>query len=543
MIFGECPVDQAEGTTLAHHLKVDNTAFKKGHILSIQDIHQMKAAGYTSVVVARPESGDVDENTAAHTVAQHMQGSGLKLGKPFTGRCNLYAEKSGLLIYDTNLLDEMNLIDEAITIAALPNYSIVQPGQLVVTVKIIPFFVHQNNLDTCVAKSRSESSFFYIRPFKAKTAALIQTKLSGLKETVLTKTSQVMKKRIEDLGSLLAFECSCAHTIPDVSKNIKQALDRGCDLVMIAGASAIVDRRDIIPAAIVETGGSIEHFGMPVDPGNLLLLAFSKQGVPILGLPGCARSPQINGLDWVLQRLHAGISLTGKDIQRMGAGGLLTEAESGSRQIPRNSIQDTLQIGAIVLADGKSSRMHGQNKLLEHLHGMPIIVHTLRHVLQAKVTPVVVVLGQDAADIAAVIENARLPHVIIVSCPYYFKGLSQSLKTALAALPSQLDGVVICLGDMPFVQSSDINHLIEAFNPKEGHHIILPVHQGQRGNPVLLGKKFFTEIKALSGDSGARHIIANHKESLIEVEISHDGVNTDIDTSADLLKARTHSIS
>ena len=104
------------------------------------------------------------------------------------------------------------------------------------------------------------------------------------------------------------------------------------DALIAFGASAITDRRDVIPAAIEAIGGRIERFGMPVDPGNLLLLA-ERHGMPIIGAPGCARSPKENGFDWVLQRVLAGVPIHDADIRAMGVGGLLMEI--ASRPQPR----------------------------------------------------------------------------------------------------------------------------------------------------------------------------------------------------------------
>src|SRR6202043_2447208 len=113
---------------------------------------------------------------------------------------------------------------------------------------------------------------------------------------------------------------------------IRDALGHGIDILLIHGASAILDRRDVIPAAVIAAGGRVDHFGMPVDPGNLLLLGHVGT-IPVLGLPGCARSPKVNGFDWVLERLVAGVPVGPREIMSMGAGGLL--AEIPSRPLPR----------------------------------------------------------------------------------------------------------------------------------------------------------------------------------------------------------------
>lgn len=536
MIFGPCPLDDAEGAVLVHRLKVGDTTLKKGHLLSLSDINLLRSSGHTSLIVARPEPNDVDENKAALTIATMIQGSGLELGQPFTGRCNLYAQTAGLLIYDSKRLDALNLIDESITIAALPNYAPVSPGQLVVTVKVIPFFVSESLLKSC--QSQSSSPLFHTASFQKKTVALIQTELPGIKENVYRKTASTMQKRIESLGSTLALERRCAHASADIATTLRQVLECDCDLIMISGASAIVDRRDVIPTAILEVGGSVIHFGMPVDPGNLLLLASSKNNIPLLGLPGCARSPQTNGLDWVLQRLHAEIPLSGKDIQCMGSGGLLAETKGEDRPLPRNPEPNSRQIGAVVLAAGLSTRMNGANKLLEKIDGTPIIVHTLRNILSSKVKSVTVVVGNESNSIRKALLEAGLTGLHIVTCPNYASGLSQSLISGIDALPPQIEGALVCLADMPFMPPADIDRLISAFNPAENNLIVIPIHNRQRGNPILWGKRFFPQIQKLTGDKGARQLLAEVEDFITDVEISHDGIFIDIDSPDDLVKVR-----
>ena len=161
---------------------------------------------------------------------------------------------------------------------------------------------------------------------------LIQTRLPGLKESILDKTKEVTEGRLSALGCSLIFEARCVHETEALASTIHDAFSLGIEMLLIHGASAILDRRDVIPSAIERAGGRVDHFGMPVDPGNLLLLGHVGERV-VLGLPGCARSPKVNGFDWVLERLVAGLPVGSAEIMRMGAGGLL--AEIPTRPLPR----------------------------------------------------------------------------------------------------------------------------------------------------------------------------------------------------------------
>ena len=183
--------------------------------------------------------------------------------------------------------------------------------------------------------SSSHQSLFNLRPYVKKTATLIQTQLTTTKASVLNSTAEVTSDRLKMMDAVLIDEKRCNHSENELSSELYTAFAAKPDIILIAGASAIVDRRDIVPSAIQSVGGEIIHFGMPVDPGNLILLA-SFKGTPVVGIPGCARSPKLNGFDWVLWRLMAGLEVKGEDIMNMGGGGLLKDIPS--RPLPRGRV-------------------------------------------------------------------------------------------------------------------------------------------------------------------------------------------------------------
>jgi len=308
----------------------------------------------------------------------------------------------------------------------------------------------------------------------------------------------------------------------------------------------VVDRLDVLPAAVVEAGGRVDHFGMPVDPGNLLFIG-KALGLPVVGMPGCARSPKLNGFDWVLWRLLAGIEVTARDVMLMGPGGLLKEiSERGQLRGNQNGAAKAAapkaaarepRVGALILAAGSSRRMGAENKLLADIGGKPMISHIANAVAGADVAGVTVVTGHEADLVKAALGDVGL-EADCVHNPDYGDGLSTSLRAGVAALSDDLDGVVICLGDMPLVSSDDINKLIRAFDPIEGRAICVPVSGRKRGNPVLWAKSFLAEMAAVSGDVGARHILEQHADQVFEVPVTGEGVLMDIDTPERLAELR-----
>jgi molybdenum cofactor cytidylyltransferase len=266
---------------------------------------------------------------------------------------------------------------------------------------------------------------------------------------------------------------------------------------------------------------------MPVDPGNLLLLGRIGE-VTAVGLPSCARSPKLNGIDFVLWRIAAGLPVGRREIAEMGVGGLLSEIPT--RPQPRDEVSSESprlpKVAAIVLAAGTSSRM-GSNKLLEQVHGKPLLRHAVEAATASAASPVIVVSGNQPEKAAAALAGSRAS---IVNNPAYATGLSSSLKCGLKALPDDCDAALIVLADMPGITAGLIDRLIAAFNPAEGRAICVAGRGGKRGNPVLWARRFFDDMNALEGDVGAKHLMAQHEEFVCEVEADDDAPLTDVDT-------------
>jgi len=532
MKFGSIALDDARGAVLAHGLRARGLSLKKGRVLSDEDVVALREVGFDAVVAAVLEDGDVPEDEAATRIADALCGPGLSAAAAFTGRVNLVADRDGLLRVDAARIDEINAIDESITVATLTPYQAVVGGQIVATIKVIPFAVADCLIDACMAAA-GDTPVIVCAAFRPQRAALIQTELPGTKSSVLDKTVDVMAGRLAKLGIRLDSEDRVGHAEAALAERIARAERSGVDMILIAGASAIVDRRDVVPAAIERAGGAIEHFGMPVDPGNLLLIG-TLAGRAVIGLPGCARSPAYNGLDKVLERLAADLPVGGADIMTMGAGGLLKEfaGRPQPRQgKPKRASGRRPGVAAVVLAAGQSRRMGRRNKLLAPVAGRAMINHVVDALIGSRAEPVIVVTGHEATEIADALAGCE---VRLVHNPDYADGLSTSLRAGIAAVPADCDGALICLGDMPRVSERVIDALLAAFDPLEGRAICVPTHRGKRGNPVLWARRFFPEMSGLSGDVGARHLIGANEELVAEVAIADDAPLIDVDTPAAL---------
>ncbi|TMK03235.1 MAG: 4-diphosphocytidyl-2C-methyl-D-erythritol kinase [Alphaproteobacteria bacterium] len=531
MKFGAVPVAEAEGGVAVHSIRQGGLVLKKGTLIGKDEIAALKAAGIEAIVVARTEPGDVPEDAAAAEIAAAVAGEGVHVERAFTGRANLFAETAGVLVVDKGAVDRLNQVDESITFATLAAYKPVVAGEMIATVKIIPFAVAEKARDAALAVAKAARPLVRIAPYRIRKIGVVSTMLPGLASKVIDKTLKVTQERLAPAAATIVAERRVPHEQRALARAMEEVLGAGAELVIVFGASAIADRRDVIPAAVEAIGGRIEHFGMPVDPGNLLLIAQAR-GYPVVGAPGCARSPKENGFDWVLMRLLAGLDVPRAAITGMGVGGLLMEIVTRPQPRAEPPAVAGRRIAAVVLAAGRSTRMGGPNKLLAEIRGRPLVRIVVDEAVASHAKPVIVVVGHERGEVEKAL--AGLP-VQFVHNPDFAQGLGTSLKAGIAAVPAEADGAIVCLADMPQVDASLLNRLIAAFDPDRGALIVMPTAEGRRGNPVLWSRRFFPDLMAIEGDVGARHFIGRYSEAAVEVPLEGKAALVDVDTPEALI--------
>ncbi len=552
----------AIGAVLAHTQRLPGGVLRKGAILDAAAIELLRDADIADVIAARLEPNDVGEDAAAARLAQALVAPGLTATRASTGRVNLIAGTAGLLRIDQAGLDAVNVVDESLTVATLGDAASVAAREMVATIKVIPFAVAEGVLAAAERVARQRPSL-RLHPFQPLRVGLVMTSLPGMKHSILAGTAEATAARVAGLTGTLLPSIECAHAEAPIAAALQALMAQGADILLVAGASAVVDRRDVGPAGIVAAGGEILHFGMPVDPGNLICLG--RIGArPALVLPGCARSPKLNGIDWVLSRLFAGIMVDGAVISEMGLGGLLKDA--GARPLHRAKavasdaalavasdaalavapdsalavapVAAPAVVAAIVLAAGRSSRMAPHNKLLvPDRAGRPMVARVVDNLLSSAARPVIVVTGHRADEVSAAVAGRP---VRVVHAADYADGLSASLRVGIAAVPATASAALVCLGDMPLVTGRMIERLLEAYDPDEGRSVVVPTFRGKIGNPVLWDRRFFPDIAGLVGDVGARSLLERHSEYVAQVELGDDAVLRDFDTVEALATLPAH---
>lgn len=335
MKFGPVPLQEALGKILAHNL-VDARGHRllgKGRLLREADIEKIRSIGLQRVVVADPGPNDLDENAAARRVGAAVAGPGIRVVAPGVGRANLIARHHGPVAINAPALSVLNNIDPGITLATLRNHSLARPEELVTLVKIVPFGISEARVIDVETTARRLSPIVSQLQMQQLEVGLIVSGPERAQERLTRALEPPTRSRLERLGSRLA-EVSCVRHDPQgIAGAIAAQVEAGMQMLLIGSVSAIIDREDVVPSGLRLAGGAVTHFGMPVDPGSLLMLGYLDE-VPVIGAPGCIRSPRTNVIDLLLPRLLAGERLTRADLVALGHGGLLEDISE--RPMPRS---------------------------------------------------------------------------------------------------------------------------------------------------------------------------------------------------------------
>ena len=496
MRFGGVPVADAAGCILAHSILVDGKRIRKGTVLAESDTSLLAAAGINEVMVAVLSEGDVGEDEAASRLADALLAdtSGLSRSAAFTGRANIYADAEGVVEFDVGAVARLNGINPAITLATLPNLSRVAPRSLVATAKIITFAVPAADLDKALKAAPGIMGHF---PVVRRDASLIVTRVEGQGERLIEKGRSSVAARLARLG----IELLETHVVPHRQDAVGAAFSSsGGSLLLLLTGSATSDPSDVGPQGLRLAGGEVHRFGIPVDPGNLLF--HGRLGDrPVIGLPGCARSPALNGADWILERIACGLQPTDRDLAELGVGGLLKEIPS--RPQPRAGKADEYSrphVAVLVLVENRSDSIGG-----------------LLAAAQASEAELIKVVGSERA----LSQLAGIPHSPkavdhLAAAPADRAGL---LRAGIKSLSPPIDAVLVLRpGDVP-PEPVQLNRMIAAFSPKDGREICRIASGAGRGPaPVLFGGRFFESLSEISNSKGEADLIHEMGEFLCDIQ-------------------------
>jgi molybdenum cofactor cytidylyltransferase len=292
----------------------------KGHIISDEDIRVLESEGMESIWVTELEEGEVGEDDAVCAVASEMGCGSFEIRLAAGGRANLLATENCCVLVDEELLKQINY-PASVVIATCLNFSYAVAGQRIATVKSAPFAVAKDQLDAIIGILKDRGPILQARPVRTPTVGVLYTDpVSGERARQLFEN--IMRQRLERCGVNANFVLACTEDENSVARCLQHLLRSKPCTILVASTTAPAGPEDVIGQAMIKVGGQVERFLAPVEPGNLLLMAY-KDDVPIISAPGCFRSAKPNVVDLVLPPLLARYHVTGWEIAGLGHGGLL----------------------------------------------------------------------------------------------------------------------------------------------------------------------------------------------------------------------------
>ena len=324
------PVEKAVGMILCHDItriipgEFKGRAFKKGHIIQKEDVEKLLELGKEQIYIWEPKDGEVHEDEAALRIAWAVSGENIDYDEPKEGKSTLKSAERGLLKIDSNLLYQINSIKD-ISIASLPQNFVVERGQRLAGVRIIPLTTKEENLIKIEDLCQKKGKIFEIKKYKKLKTAIITTGNEIYKKRIQDKFGLVIRKKLEYLKARYIGQTFCSDNIEKIKKAIVKYKQQGTDLIILTGGMS-VDPDDLTPGAIRESGAKVVTYGAPVQPGNMFMMAYLGSTV-LLGVPGCAMYYRTTILDVVLPRIFIGEILTKEDFIKMGEGGFCLNCE------------------------------------------------------------------------------------------------------------------------------------------------------------------------------------------------------------------------
>ena len=292
----------------------------KGHTLSDDDVRLLETEGLGQVWVTELEDGEIGEDAAVGQVSTEMGCGALEIRLAAGGRANLFSTEDSCLLIDDDLLRQINCTGSMV-ISTMPNFAYARAGQRVATVKSTPFAVSSAQLETVVSILKERGPILQARAVRRPEVAILYTDpLHGDRARQLFEP--IVRQRLERFGLSPAYALAVTEEDGSVTKALQHLLQANPTCVLIASTTAPAGPEDCIGQAMTEVGCHMERFLAPVEPGNLMLLAY-KDDIPVLSAPGCFRSAKPNVVDLVLPPMLARYRVSGWEIACLGHGGLL----------------------------------------------------------------------------------------------------------------------------------------------------------------------------------------------------------------------------
>lgn len=322
----EVPVREAIGMMLPHDMtqilpgEFKGRLFKKGHVVTAEDIEPLLSIGKEHIYVLEMPEGFIHEEEAGIRIAQAVSGEGLMLTEPYEGKVSMKAAHKGLAKINEQAVHALNELD-GIAFSTIYGDQVVQPGDTLAATRIIPLIMEEARIVELEKLAQTFADpIVQVKPFLKKRVGLVTTGGEVFTGRIADKFGPAIRAKVEALGSDVVEQRFAPDDKEAIEKEIKWFLDQGVDLVLATGGMS-VDPDDRTPGAIAGVGAQIVRYGTPMLPGSMLLVSYYGE-IPVLGLPGAVMHEPFTSFDVFLPRILAGERIEASDMTRLGYGGL-----------------------------------------------------------------------------------------------------------------------------------------------------------------------------------------------------------------------------
>jgi hypothetical protein len=322
------PVENSVGMILCHDItriipgKFKGRAFKKGHVIKIEDIPLLLQIGKENLYVWENKEGCLHEDEAARRMAAAVAGFGVTTTEPKEGKINLIAGLRGLLKIDTNGLSAINDIEQ-VMLASLHTNQVVEKNTLVAGTRVIPLVIDEKIIEQVEERAAQFGPLVEVKPLACLRVGMVVTGSEVYKGRIEDKFGPVVKAKIVKLGSYVFRKINVPDNTGMIAQAIQDLLKEKAGLIVVTGGMS-VDPDDLTPAGVVAAGGKIVSYGAPALPGAMFMVSYIGK-TPVLGLPGCVMFSKRTVFDLVLPRIMAGEVIERRDVVALGHGGLCLE--------------------------------------------------------------------------------------------------------------------------------------------------------------------------------------------------------------------------
>lgn len=322
---------KAVGHVLCHDLtqiipdKYKGARFKKGHIVTREDVEILLSMGKENLYIYEKEEGMLHENEAAQILKKICISDNMISSDVSEGKIELKADIDGLFLVDTARLNQINSIDD-IMIATRKGNTAVKKGDKLCGTRVIPLVIEEEKLNDALALF-DDKPILELLPYKFKKAGIITTGSEVYNKRIEDKFTPVIVDKLSEFGVEVTQHITVDDNVKNITSAIEQVKKSGVDFILCTGGMS-VDPDDNTPLAIKNSGADIVTYGAPVLPGAMFLLGYFEDNMPIMGLPGCVMYVKATVFDLILPRVLAGVKLNKNDFVILGEGGLCLSCDS-----------------------------------------------------------------------------------------------------------------------------------------------------------------------------------------------------------------------